>query len=82
MEIVASQSDSGTSISRFQRIFVCPAEAQLSFQQCRRFVAVDGTFCKARYVQTLSIAVTIDANGHVILLAWAIVESGYWKRRY
>jgi len=59
---------------QFRRVFICPAEAQLSFQQCRQFVAVDGTFCKARYIQTLLLAVSIDANGHIVLLAWAIVE--------
>ena len=65
---------SGEELSQFRRIFISPAEAQLSFQQCRNFVALDGTFCKARYIQTLLLAVTIDANGHIVLLAWAVVE--------
>ena len=59
----------------FQRIFICPAESQESFALCRHFIAVDGTFLKTRFVQTLLLAVTIDANGHTLLLAWAIVES-------
>ena len=67
-------ASSGQQLLQFRRIFICPAEAQLSFQQCRPFVALDGTFCKARYIQTLLLAVTIDANGHIVLLAWAIVE--------
>lgn len=41
----------------------------------RKFIAVDGTFLKARFVQTLLFAVGIDANGKNLLLAWAIVES-------
>ena len=64
----------GEQLAQFCRVFVCPAEAQLSFQQCRKFVALDGTFCKARYIQTLLLAVTINANSHIVLLAWAIVE--------
>lgn len=59
----------------FRRVFVCPAESQLSFIQCRKFLAVDGTFLKAHFQQTLLLAVTVDANGHYLLLAWAIVES-------
>ena len=38
-------------------------------------MAVDGTFLKARFVQTLLLAVGIDANGNILLLAWGIVES-------
>ena len=65
---------SGEQLSQFHRIFICPAEAQLFFQQCRNFIALDGTFCKAHYIQTLLLAVSIDANGHIVLLAWAVVE--------
>jgi len=36
-----------------QRVFICPAESQLSFIQMRKFMALDGTFLKARFVQTL-----------------------------
>ena len=57
----------------FQWIFVCPAQSKTSFFSCHRFIAVDGTFLKTRFVQTLLLAVTIDANGHYLLLAWAIV---------
>lgn len=42
---------------------------------CRRFVAADGTFLKGKFVQTLLLAVGIDANGHALILAWAVVES-------
>lgn len=59
----------------FQRVFICPAESRQSFLQMRRFMAVDGTFLKSRFIQTLLLAVGIDANGHNLLLAWAIVEA-------
>jgi len=58
----------------FQRIFICPTESRNSFQHMRKFMAVDGTFLKARFIQTLLFAVGIDGNGKK-LLAWAIVES-------
>lgn len=41
----------------------------------QKFMAVDGTFLKAQFIQTLLIAVDIDANEHNLLLTWAIVES-------
>ena len=41
----------------------------------RRFVAVDGTFLKGRFIQQLLLAVGIDANGNTLILAWAVVES-------
>lgn len=75
LEMVPGTNSAGKSISHLHRIFISPAGAQLSFQQCRRFVVVHGTFCKARFVQTLLMAVSIDANGHIVLLAWAVVES-------
>lgn len=59
----------------FRRVFICPAESQLWFIQHRKFLAVDRTFLKANFQQTLLLAVTVDANGHYLLLAWAIVES-------
>jgi transposase-like protein len=46
-----------------------------TFRLLCRFVAVDGTFLKGRFVQTLLLAVSIDANGHNTLLAWGVVES-------
>ena len=39
------------------------------------FVAVDGIFLKAKVVQTLLLAGGIDANGHTLIHAWAVVES-------
>lgn len=67
-------TDNKIILQRFHRLFISPAPARYSFQHCRKFIAVDGTFCKARFPQILLLAVTIDANGHIVLLAWAIVE--------
>ena len=38
-------------------------------------MAIDGTFLKGFYAQTLLLSVTVDANGQYLLLAWAVVES-------
>jgi len=59
----------------FQCIFICPAESQLLFIQMRPFVALDGTFLKARFVQTLLLPVGIDGNGQNLILAWGLVDS-------
>ena len=61
--------------ARFQRVFICPAESRLSFQHMRKFMAIDGTFLKAKLSLILLLAVGIDANGKNLILAWSIVES-------
>ena len=61
--------------STFQRVFICPRESRDSFIHMRKFFAVDGTFLKSRFTQTLLFAVGIDANGKNLPLAWAVVES-------
>ena len=60
---------------QFKRIFVCPSPSRQSFQFCRQLVALDGTFIKSSFIQTLLLAVSIDANNEIVLLAWAVVES-------
>lgn len=59
----------------FQRIFICPNQSRQSFIHMRKFLAVNGTFLKSRFIQTLLFAVGIDGNGKNLPLAWAIVES-------
>jgi len=56
---VGLQRDAETG--QFQRIFICPAESNISFS-CRPFIAVDGTFTKTRFQQILLLAVALDAN--------------------
>lgn len=64
-----------THVNRFHRLFICPMVSRSSFAFCRKFIAIDGTFLKGRFIQTLLLATTIDANHNILLLAWAIVES-------
>jgi len=40
----------------------------MSFNQIHLFVAIDVTFLKGEFVQTLLLAVGIDANGHKLIL--------------
>ena len=70
-----SPSDANPSKRIFRRVFICPAESQLAFNQSRRFVALDGTHLKGFFQQTLLLAAGIDANGQYIIYAWAVVES-------
>jgi hypothetical protein len=59
----------------FRRVFICPDVSRRSYTNCRPFFAVDGSFLKGFFQQTLLLAVSVDANNQYILLAWAIVES-------
>lgn len=73
---------SSNSQQAFQYLFICPHQSQQSFTQMRKLMAVDGTFLKAWFVQTLLLAVGIDGNGKNLLLAWAVIESenkSLWK---
>jgi hypothetical protein len=49
--------------------------SQECFGISRRFIAIDGTFLKGRFIQTLLLAIGIDADGHNTILAWGVVES-------
>jgi hypothetical protein len=61
--------------SRFQQCFMCPYQSRISFSHMRRLFAADSTFLKGRLIQQLLLAVSIDANGKGLILAWAVVES-------
>jgi len=61
--------------SQFQRIFLCPAESNSSFRFCRAFIPVDGIFIKTWFQQILLLAVTLDPNNNILVLACAVVES-------
>lgn len=59
---------------QFRRVFVCPAASKRAFAFGLPFLALDGTFLKTRFRQTLLVAVSRDTNNEGILLAWAIAE--------
>ncbi len=55
--------------NRFLRIFVYPRQSRGSWLHMRRFVAVDVTFLKGRFIKQLLLTVGIDANGNTLILA-------------
>jgi len=74
--------DDNKNKTTFRRVLICPIQSQLSFISGRQFIAIDGTFLKGFYSQTLLLAVTVDANGQYRLLTWAMVErntKNMWK---
>jgi hypothetical protein len=73
--LAPSLSSTNLPIDTFRRIFVSLGQSRAAFALCRCLVAVDGTFLKGRFQQALLLAVGIDAAGHNIMLAWAVVES-------
>lgn len=54
--------------SRFERIFICPSANKHALNYCTSFIAVDGTFTKTSFRQTLLFAVTLDGNHEIVPL--------------
>lgn len=61
--------------SLFRRIFIYNEATKGAFEHCRKLVAMDGTFLKSRYLGTLLLAVALDANNELLLLAYAVVDA-------
>ncbi|KAJ9672503.1 hypothetical protein PVL29_025922 [Vitis rotundifolia] len=59
---------------RFMRVFWAFGASVEGFKHCRPIIQIDGTFLYGKYMGKLLIATSIDANGHVFPLAFAIVE--------
>lgn len=72
--IAYTNTENNEITGQFSRLFICPPTSRPSFQHCRRIVAVDGTFGKGRFQQTILFACTIDGNDHIVPLAWAVVD--------
>lgn len=56
----------------FRSFFAAPGGCRQAYSHTKRLVALDGTFLKGRFGGTLYIAVTIDAQGELLPLAWAV----------
>ena len=61
--------------NRFRRCYVFPKATINSFEHCRKFVAMDGTHCTATHRLTLLALTTLDGNGNILPLCWALVPS-------
>ncbi|KAL9672150.1 hypothetical protein QQ045_028398 [Rhodiola kirilowii] len=63
-------------------IFWSFAECILAFKHCRPIISVDGTHMYGKYNVKLLVAIGLDANNHILPLAFALVESennSSWK---
>lgn len=60
---------------QFLRCFIAPGPARNAFGHCRKFVAIDGTATKECFIQTLLLAIAMDAENQLVVLAWAVVPS-------
>ena len=60
----------------FERFFCCPRASRSCFGYSCRLIGVNGAHLSRKSGHILLLlAVGIDANGQVIILAWAVVES-------
>ena len=59
---------------RFMRVFWTFRPSVEGFKHCRPIIKINGTFLYGKYMGKLLIATTIDANGHIFPLAFAIVK--------
>ncbi|CAI5990154.1 unnamed protein product [Closterium sp. NIES-65] len=58
----------------FHRMYIQPSASRGALGFCRPVVALDGTFLISAQRATLLIAVVLDGNQKILILAWALVE--------
>ncbi|CAI5466485.1 unnamed protein product [Closterium sp. Yama58-4] len=58
----------------FNRMYIQPSASRGALGFCRPVVALDGTFLISAQRATLLIAVVLDGNQKILMLAWALVE--------
>ena len=61
-------------VARFLRCWVVPKATKQAFAYCRKFVAMDGTFTKARHKLVLLAVIAVDGNGETLPIAWGLVR--------
>nr|GEU32582.1 hypothetical protein [Tanacetum cinerariifolium] len=60
----------------FQRIYVCLGALKLGFRACRRdLLGLDSAFMKGPFLVQVLVAVGLDSNNGIYLLAYALVEA-------
>nr|GEV74422.1 hypothetical protein [Tanacetum cinerariifolium] len=60
----------------FQRIYVCLGALKLGFRACKRdMLGLDGAFMKGPFPGQVLVAVGLDSNNGIYLLAYALVEA-------
>ncbi|KAL9685438.1 hypothetical protein QQ045_022888 [Rhodiola kirilowii] len=71
-----------TPLDDGQLIFWAFSECILAFKHCRPILSIDGTHMYGKYNAKLLIAIGLDANNHILPLAFTLVESentSSWK---
>ncbi|XP_016172531.1 uncharacterized protein LOC107614918 [Arachis ipaensis] len=67
----------------FDKMYVCLHGFKMGFKAgCRPLIGLDGTFLKTQFGGQILAAVAQDANHHIYVIAWAIVEienTDTWK---
>jgi len=58
----------------FFRAFWCFPQSVESFRHCRPVFSIDGTFLLGKYMGTLLVAISCDADNALVPLAFALVE--------
>lgn len=56
-------------------LFVSPSPARTFFHHSRPLLTLDGTYSRAHNTYNLLLASTSDCEGHIVILAWALVKS-------
>lgn len=64
--------------SRFFRVFIGLQYSRNIFLKIRKFISLDGCIIKNKYKNTLLLAVALDADEHIIILVYAIVQIENW----
>ncbi|GJW28375.1 heat stress transcription factor B-4-like protein [Tanacetum coccineum] len=60
----------------FKRIYICLGALKLGFRACRRtLLGLDGAFIKGPFPGQVLVAVGLDSNNGIYLLAYALVEA-------
>lgn len=71
-----------TPNGRFETLFVCPSTSRQATAHLRPFVAFDGTHTKCSFPHIFLLAMSLDANNSVIILAYVMVpihNGTYWR---
>ena len=58
----------------FFRAFWCFPQCVEAFRHCRPVLSIDGTFLLGKYMGTLLVAISYDADNALVPLAFALVE--------
>ena len=59
---------------RFKQFFVCPGVSREAYRQCRSVLAIDCTPANDAFDLVILTATSVDAENHVVLIAWALAD--------